>query len=69
MKRKLDDKQVSGITIKNGAYLIRGGYFVQKDVSNQLSNYAADLELTIADQAKAGLLVTAALLTTLSALF
>ena len=69
MKRKLNDKQVSGITLKNGAYLVRAGYFVQKAVDNQVSNHAAELELTIADQARSGLLVAAALLTTLSALF
>ena len=49
---------------------MRGGYFVQTTgVADQMKNHEASLEFTIADHAKAGLLVTAALFSTLSALF
>ena len=68
-KRKLVDPQVSHISLKSGTYEMRGGYFVQKDVDNQLMNHEASLEFTIADQAKAGLFVAAALVSTLGALF
>ena len=69
-KRKLDDPQVSQITLKSGTYEMRAGYFVETTgVTDQVMNHEASLEFTIADQAKAGLLVTAALLSTLSALF
>ena len=69
-KRKLDDPQVSQITLKSGTYEMRAGYFVQTTgLTDQVMNHEASLEFTVADQAKAGLLVTAALLSTLSALF
>ena len=70
-KRKLEDPQVSQITLKNGTYEMRGGYYVMwaTGANDPIMNHEASLEFTIADQAKFGLLVTAALFSTLSALF
>ena len=48
-KRKLVDPQVSHISLKSGVYEMRGGYFVQKTVDDQLMNHEASLEFTIAD--------------------
>ena len=49
---------------------MRGGYFVQTTgVTDQIMNHEASLEFTVADQAKARLFVTAALLSALSAIF
>ena len=50
---------------------MRGGYYVMwaTGANDPIMNHEASLEFTIADQAKVGILVTAALFSTLSALF
>ena len=66
MKRKLNDPQVSQINLKAGKYHARGGYFVQKTVSDQevgvVDTPEGEVDLFILDAATAGLAIGASLL-------